>query len=54
MSYAKTYHRFDELPEGAKFVDNFGHHCIKTSYGTSAHCHEPSNADWYYWVDADR
>lgn len=47
-SEKKTYRRFDEIPVGAKFVDSFGHTCIKGTYGTSAHCHETPSDDWYY------
>lgn len=48
----KTYRRFDEIPEGAKFVDSFGHACIKTGHGTSAHCFETPGDDWYYHADS--
>lgn len=45
------YRRFDEIPVGAKFVDNFGHSCIKTTASTSAHWPEEPGDDWYYHGD---
>ncbi|WP_155726898.1 hypothetical protein [Mycobacterium avium] len=51
MDNRRHYRRFDEIPVGAKFVDAFGHPCVKTTSRTSAHCFETPDDSWYYHVD---